>query len=407
MSSAATETVCKIVKFWKDQFHSFEKERLVDKSKSLNDVIKRNKLQLFFTTRTKTALKSKQQLAYAKNDSELFSRLHIACQTRDGDLEEFFKHDNRAYPPALSQDGRLHFGTNADLLESLEQLVESKVDAPQVTSVILDGAAIVQMLKPGHSKTFMEYATEVFIPYILSQLQHRSHLNLVWHHYAKSGSLKATARANRGKGIHRRVTATASLPGSWHDFFRVNNNKEELFSFLSRQVTESINIPDKQLVATDGKQVIAVPLCEDTTSLAPCNHEEGEIRMMLHAAAAMECGHRRILIHTVDTDVVVLAVWVAQELHEVVDELWLAFGTGKNFRYIAAHELVACLGPEKSKSLPVFHAITGCDTVSAFAGHGKKTAWAVRATFPEVTDAFLDLASVPRAISSHMYYVCH
>ena len=60
-----------------------------------------------------------------------------------------------------------------------------------------------------------------------------------------------------------------------------------------------------------------------------------------------------------DTDAVVLAVLVAQELHEVVDELWLAFGTCKNFRYIAAHELVACLGPEKSKSLPVFHAITG------------------------------------------------
>ena len=68
---------------------------------------------------------------------------------------------------------------------------------------------------------------------------------------------------------------------------------------------------------------------------------------------------------------------------------------------IAAHELLACLGPEKSKSLPVFHAITGCDTVSAFAGRGKKTAWAVRNTFSEVTDAFLCLASAPKEISAH------
>ena len=94
-----------------------------------------------------------------------------------------------------------------------------------------------------------------------------------------------------------------------------------------------------------------------------------------------------------DTDAVVLAVWVAQELHEVVDELWLAFGTGKNFCYIAAHELVACLGPEKSKSLLVFHAITGCDTVSAFVGGGKKTAQVVWNTFSGVTDAFLQLES--------------
>ena len=120
--------------------------------------------------------------------------------------------------------------------------------------------------------------------------------------------------------------------------------------------------------------------------------------MMLHAAAAMKYGHRRILIRTMDKDVVVLTVWVGQELHDVVDELWR---TGKNFHYIAAHELVACLGPEKSKSLPVFHAITGCDTISAYAGRGKKTAWAVWGTFPEVTNAFLQLASAPRVISSH------
>ena len=119
------------------------------------------------------------------------------------------------------------------------------------------------MLKPNHSKTFMEYATNQFILYILSQLHHQSRLVLVWDHYAKSGSLKATARANRGKRIHRCVSATASLPGNWHDFLRVDENKEELFSFLSRQVTESINVPDKQFVVTDGQQVIAVPLFED------------------------------------------------------------------------------------------------------------------------------------------------
>ena len=45
--------------------------------------------------------------------------------TRDGDLDE-----NSTYPPTLSQDGQLFFSTNVHLLESLEQLVRSKVDAP-------------------------------------------------------------------------------------------------------------------------------------------------------------------------------------------------------------------------------------------------------------------------------------
>lgn len=69
------------------------------------------------------------------------------------------------------------------------------------------------------------------------------------------------------------------------------------------------------------QQVIAVPPFEDTAALAPCNHEEADTRMMVHAADAVKSGHRTILILTVDTDVVVLAVWMAQELHEAVDEL--------------------------------------------------------------------------------------
>lgn len=404
MSPAVVETVRTIMKAGQDQFKSFEKERLAERSKLLNDVIKRNKFPLFGLGSTKAKLtpKSKQQLSSAKSDAELFSRLYIACQTRDGNLEEFFKHENRAYPPALSQDGQLRFGTKADLLEPLERLFEPTGDAPQATVVILDGAAIVQMLKPGTSKTFLDYATDVFAPYIQSQLQQRTRLDLVWDRYTLAFSLKATARANRGKGIRRRVTTSALLPGNWQGFLRVGDNKEELFSFLSKHLAESFNVPGKQLVATDGEQVIAVPPLEDTASLIPCNHEEADTRMMLHAAAAMKCGHRNLVIRTVDTDVVVLAVWVVQELHESVDELWIAFGTGKNFRYIAAHELMSCLGPDKSKSLPIFHAVTGCDTVSAFAGRGEKTAWAIWDTFPEVTEAFLQLATGPSDVPGNI-----
>ena len=78
---------------------------------------------------------------------------------------------------------------------------------------------------------------------------------------------------------------------------------------------------------------------------------------------------------TVDTDVVVLVVAAAQGL-KAGDELQLASGTGKCLRYLAAHEISAAHGPEKARALPVFHALTGCDTVSSFAGQGKKTAWA-------------------------------
>ena len=76
------------------------------------------------------------------------------------------------------------------------------------------------------------------------------------------------------------------------------------------------------------------------------------------------------MIRTVDTDVVVLAVAVLAKVS--LNELWIAFGVGKQFQYIAAHEIFASLGPSKSLTLPMFHALTGCDTVSFFHGKGEK-----------------------------------
>ena len=57
-----------------------------------------------------------------------------------------------------------------------------------------------------------------------------------------------------------------------------------------------------------------------------------------------------------------------------MEELWVWFGTGKTQRYIPLHELVCrlCL---KHTSLPLFHAITGCNKDSFFAAKGKKTCW--------------------------------
>ena len=70
----------------------------------------------------------------------------------------------------------------------------------------------------------------------------------------------------------------------------------------------------------------------------------------------------------------------------------------KTFLYIAAHEIAKQLGENKAKSLPLFHALTGCDAVSFFAGKGKKSAWDTWLVYPAVTDVLVDLASVPAHI---------
>ena len=50
--------------------------------------------------------------------------------------------------------------------------------APVTNSVILGGAAINQMLKPAAVKNFSKYASQIFIPYIFSQFQNASHVDV-------------------------------------------------------------------------------------------------------------------------------------------------------------------------------------------------------------------------------------
>ena len=107
--------------------------------------------------------------------------------------------------------------------------------------------------------------------------------------------------------------------------------------------------------------------------------------MLLGVADAVQKG----VIRTVDTDVVVLFVASFNDINLV--ELGIAFGTGSSFRYIAVHQLAATMNSRQCDTLPIFHALTGCHTVSSFAGRGKKTAWEIWKVFPEVNDAFEEL----------------
>ena len=70
----------------------------------------------------------------------------------------------------------------------------------------------------------------------------------------------------------------------------------------------------------------------DLTSLTPCSHEEADTRVFLHVGDAALKGHRKILIRTVDSDVVVLAIRAFALLEEMIEELWVGFGSGCHFR---------------------------------------------------------------------------
>ena len=56
------------------------------------------------------------------------------------------------------------------------------------------------------------------------------------------------------------------------------------------------------------------------------------------------------------------------------------------------------MGPQKALALPLFHALTNCDTVSAFTSHGKRTALITWNSFPELTETLLSLSFTSHSI---------
>ena len=128
-----------------------------------------NKLPLFKSPRQKEPSKDKQQISSLKSDCALFSRLFISCQTREGDLDDFFSHENQGCPPSISQNGKLRLpGKKSDLIECIQPLSQPQTSAPtSISAAIIDGATAINMLKPSNTiKTFQGYANQVFLPYI-------------------------------------------------------------------------------------------------------------------------------------------------------------------------------------------------------------------------------------------------
>jgi hypothetical protein len=249
------QTIANIQKIGKEQYINFVEERLAKRTTSFFSPVKRNKLPLFSCPQAKTAPNEQQQIQSLKKNCSLFSRLYVSCQVRDGDIDEFFSHENQAYPPALSKFGVLRTGTKADLTECLERHCPDAVRiTPEVDAILLDGAAVVNILKPGAAKTFLEYAEIMFLPYLESQLRNTQRLDVIWDEYLYD-SLKSMTRKHRGKGTRRRVRPNVKIPGNWAEFLRIDENKTELFAFLAEQ-TITIKSDQKEVYSTIGKLVL-------------------------------------------------------------------------------------------------------------------------------------------------------
>ena len=124
----------------------------------------RNKLHLF-SSANKPPKKHQTKVSMLKSDCNLFARLYVACQARDGNLDEFFSHENHQYPTALSPNGKLQTSMKSELLQGIVP-DDLPNNTPNTEMIILYGAAIVIKLQPRKARTFDEKAQLVILHHI-------------------------------------------------------------------------------------------------------------------------------------------------------------------------------------------------------------------------------------------------
>ncbi|KAK3775668.1 hypothetical protein RRG08_049847 [Elysia crispata] len=167
----------------------------------------------------------------------------------------------------------MHHASKPDLLECLESLVLQPESIPKVDVRIIDGAAFVHMLDPNNSsipiRTFRDYSQLVFLPCMKRSLQGAVPVDIVWDIY-KEKSLKTQTRQDCG----------------------------------------SVNVPGLF-----------------------CTQENADTRLLFHASYSFHHGFSKVMIHATDTDVVIIAVSVSDNIPPTLHALeqhakWAVYQAG-------------------------------------------------------------------------------
>ena len=107
------------------------------------------------------------------------------------------------------------------------------------------------------------------------------------------------------------MIAGAPIPTNWDAFLRSNANKDELFRYLSDCI-QSCETGRKVIISTEDEAIVSTQNdTSDVEYLQPCSHEEADTRILLHVAHCARQGLRKVIIRTIDTDVVVLAIGIS------------------------------------------------------------------------------------------------
>ena len=242
---------------------------------------------------------------------------------------------------------------------------------PQPSACLIDDMVLVQRLK-GSQKTFAEIA-ESLLSMALNEGTSSDRIDVVFDDY-RDESIKSAERGNRGEGSGSEFCNLQAdhQVKQWRTFLSSSRNKQALIVFATKEWQKekyADKLSGKMLVVTSWREAyqLSSGVVERLTDL-DSSQEEADTRLLLHAAHAARSKFAVVIIVSEDTDVLVLCLAFKSF---IPSSMFIKCSSQTGVKYLDVSRIVERIGASTCKSLPGFHAFTGCDTVSAFQGREK------------------------------------
>ena len=205
---------------------------------------------------------------------------------------------------------------------------------------------------------------------------------MVGDNYKVKLSIKGVERTRRGSTqIHeiRNPSRNTPLPKQHPKMLFNQKNKINISNFImsdwirkgeaeSEQgrylyLSGGFNDTERAVWITNGRHTEVDALQSD--------HEEANSRMFVHTDHAMETfSPERVVLWSIDNDVAIMCPHHVFKCN--IAELFFKTGVSERQRFIPMHSVARNLGSTLSAALPVIHALSGCDSTSAFSGIRRK-----------------------------------
>ena len=376
-------------------YKAFREQRLQSNPPKVkfHDTITKAKLKTFTHLNKKVSVKSgRNQEVILKADRRLFAQMIVIAESRNLQMREVLSHPLGPLPWSLATpDGLMRKTNKASLAKELQRNVQAADAIPQPSACVIDGMALVQRLK-GDQKTFAAVA-KTLLCRVLNEGGSSDRIDVVFDDYREE-SIKNAERENRGEGSgseFRNIQADHKIK-QWRKFLCSSKNKQAFIVFVTNEWKKDKymeKLSGKTLVVTCGytcfqlSSGVVQPISELEST-----QEEADTRVLLHALHAARSRFASVVIVSEDTDVLVLLLAFRSF---IPSSIFIKCGSHTRVKYIEVSRVVESVGANVCRSLPGFHAFSGCDTVSAFAGRGKVAGYRIVTRNAEFQEMFHQL----------------